>query len=144
MNIFEKEIFTLKEFCTLFISHEFIYNYKELLDISNCYIHFSSNEDDYKKYLKQTRLNKGFLYKVKNEIRDFNINFREILQFFDIHFNKLVIQIKIEKNNYDIHISWKDIENNIHGFNKEYFMNFYKNMLDSFDVIESSYSPIKL
>jgi hypothetical protein len=131
MNIFEKDIFTLKELCKLFINNEFNYNYKDLFIISNCYINFSSNNDEYKKYLKETRLTKGFLYQIQNEIRDYKINFREILQFFDINFNKLVIKINIEKNDYDINMSWKIIENNINGFNKEEFKNFYvKCLLD--------------
>jgi hypothetical protein len=101
ISIFDKDYFTLKELCSTFILNkdkEDLYGKnlidKSILDIINCYLYFSSGNSNYKKYLQETRLNKGIFLN--------NISFREMLQIFDLEFTKLVIRIKTEPKNYDI------------------------------------------
>ena len=139
LTIFDKDIFTLKEFCyfiTNNIKNEYIinkydninnnYQYNNIMNnitnnkddiinkailenISNCYILFSSCNNDYRKFLNDTRIYKGFLLKKNNK----NIYLREFLQIFDIEFTKLVIRIKTYPKDYDINISWEEIEEKI-------------------------------
>ncbi len=121
MNIFDKETFTLKELCYFIqnnkIKNDYIIlnsiNVYSIYNIAKCYILFSSNNMDlknYKRLLLETRHDKGFLIKSKNNKK---INFREILQEFDMEFTKLIIRIKTEPNNYNININWNDFENKI-------------------------------
>jgi len=143
-SIFEKNKFTLKELCNFIINskindeyinkelfsgvqtkentidYDNIINKQILNEIAYCYILFSSNNSNYRKFLINSRNNKGFLFKTNNKI----INLREILQIFDLEFTKLIIRIKTECNNYDIHITWDDFENKI-GIDKNHFKNLF-------------------
>jgi len=102
------------------ISYDYNINKTILNEISYCYILFSSNNSNYRKFLITSRNNKGFLFKINNKI----INVREILQIFDLEFTKLIIRIKTECNNYDIHITWDDFENKI-GISKNQFKKLF-------------------
>jgi hypothetical protein len=133
-TIFNKDIFTLKELCYFIknnkIKNEYVGNIwsddlniinKTTLDnILNCYLLFSSNNEEYRFYLNNTRNNKGFLLYTNNKI----INLREILQILDLEFTKLVIRIKTEPKNYDISISWEEFEKNVH-ISKNDLMNLF-------------------
>jgi hypothetical protein len=128
-SIFEKESFTLKELCSTFILNkdkEDLYGKnlidKSILDIINCYLYFSSGNSNYKKYLQETRLNKGIFLN--------NISFREMLQIFDLEFTKLVIRIKTEPKNYDITITWDEFNNKMKNVNKDELYEFYKKFVD--------------
>lgn len=103
MSIFDKDTFTLKELCYMFTK---IQNSDEINNIIQCYLYFSSNNENYRKFLKKTRMDKGHIF-INN---DKYINFREILQTFDIEFCKLVITIHTQSKNYDVCISWKDFD----------------------------------
>jgi hypothetical protein len=118
-SIFEKESFTLKELCNTFILNNID---KSILDIINCYLYFSSGNSNYKKYLQETRLNKGIFLN--------NVSFREMLQMFDLEFTKLVIRIKTEPKNYDITITWDEFNNKIKNLNKDELYEFYKKLVD--------------
>ena len=134
MSIFNNTSFTLKELCSLFILKDKykyydednikVKKYNELRDISNCYTKFTSNDNEYRKFLK-VRLNKGFMF----SIEDKNINFREILQMFDMNFNKLMIKIHIDSQDYNVRITWDDIEKQIKGFTKIKFKEFYDDLI---------------
>jgi hypothetical protein len=102
------------------IEYDYNINKTILNEISYCYILFSSNNSNYRKFLITSRNNKGFLFKINNKI----INVREILQIFDLEFTKLIIRIKTECNNYDIHITWDDFENKI-GISKNQFKKLF-------------------
>ena len=117
LTIFNKEIFSLKELCKLFLNSDFNY-------ISKCYLFFSSNNEKYINFLKYTRNNKGTLLYYNNK----EINLREILQTFDRDFLKLVIRIKIHQSDYEINISWDDFEKHT-SLSKDQFYNFYKDYL---------------
>jgi len=111
MSIFENEYFTLKELCYFIKNNEIkdiTYEEKEELNnIAICYILFTSNNENYKKYLKTVRETKGFIMKNNEK----NIYFREILQICDMNFTKLMIRIHIEnKEYYDIFVNWKELE----------------------------------
>ena len=123
-SIFNKELFTLKELCILLFNTEYVNNNKQLRDIILCYINFSSGNNDYFKYLLMTRLSKGIIY--INEEQNKILNFRELLQIFDMEFTKLVIRIKTECKNYDIYISWNDFEEKTKNISKSDFMEFIK------------------
>jgi hypothetical protein len=118
-SIFEKESFTLKELCSTFILNNID---KPILDIINCYLDFSSGNLNYKKYLQETRFNKGIFLN--------NISFREMLQMFDLEFTKLVIRIKTEPKNYDIKITWDEFNNKMKNVNKDQLYEFYKKLVD--------------
>lgn len=118
-SIFEKESFTLKELCNTFILNNID---KPILDIINCYLDFSSGNSNYKKYLQQTRSNKGIFLN--------NVSFREMLQMFDLEFTKIVIRIKTEPKNYDITITWDDFHSKIKNVNKDQLYEFYKRIVD--------------
>lgn len=118
-SIFEKESFTLKELCNTFILNNID---KPILDIINCYLDFSSGNSNYKKYLQQTRSNKGIFLN--------NVSFREMLQMFDLEFTKIVIRIKTEPKNYDITITWDDFHSKIKNVNKDQLYEFYKKLVD--------------
>ena len=62
-------------------------------------------------------------------IEDKNINFREILQMFDMNFNKLMIKIHIDSQDYNVRITWDDIEKQIKGFTKIKFKEFYDDLI---------------
>jgi len=124
-TIFNKEYFTLKELCETFkkindkcplIFSEVCNELENINIIADCYIKFSSGDKNYIKLLKKTRNYKCYLLTDKSNNK--NIYFREILQFLDIEFTKLVIRIKTEPKNYDIIISWKEFEDKI-GIKKE-------------------------
>lgn len=118
-SIFEKESFTLKELCNTFILNNID---KHIIDIINCYLYFSSGNSNYKKYLQETRLNKGIFLN--------NVSFREMLQMFDLEFTKLVIRIKTEPKDYDIRITWDEFNNKIKNLNKDQLYEFYKKLVD--------------
>jgi hypothetical protein len=118
-SIFEKESFTLKELCNTFILNNID---KPILDIINCYLDFSSGNSNYKKYLQDTRFNKGIFLN--------NISFREMLQMFDLEFTKLVIRIKTEPKDYDIIITWNEFHNKIKNVNKDQLYEFYKKLVN--------------
>ena len=118
-SIFEKESFTLKELCNTFILNNID---KPILDIINCYLSFSSGNSNYKKYLQETRSNKGIFLN--------NISFREMLQMFDLEFTKLVIRIKTEPKDYDIIITWDEFHNKIKNVNKDQLYEFYKKLVN--------------
>jgi len=106
-SIFEKESFTLKELCGIFKNN----------DISECYINFSSGNNNYRHFLNKARNTKeNILY--SDEYKKY-ISFREILQSFDPEFNKLIIRIKTDPRNYDIILSWTELEEKIKGLKKD-------------------------
>jgi hypothetical protein len=112
MSIFEKDSFSLKEFCKTFIKFS-----DQVSIISKCYILFASGNNNYRKLLNDTRRYKGLL--CLDEISSKEINFREILQIFDMEFTKLVIRINTEAKDYDIYITWKDLEDKFHNLTKD-------------------------
>lgn len=148
-SIFDKEYFTLKELCNLFmeinnnlnfpsnkirscsrkiiidedeIIHDsnntsFRQSFIETAEVSNiyeCYMNFSSGNEKYRDFLINTRSARGLII-----INNKKIYVREILQTFDINFNKLVIRIKTESSNYDITISWKEFEEKVKNLTKK-------------------------
>jgi hypothetical protein len=115
-SIFEKDSFTLKELCNIFLSK----NIENIIDICTCYINFSSNNKKFREYLQITRSNRGFL-QISN---DKSIYFREILQILDHEFNKLVIRISTTSKKYDILITWNDFENKIKNITKNDIKSF--------------------
>lgn len=119
-SIFEKESFTLKELCNTFILNNID---KSILNIINCYLAFSSGNSNYKKYLYNARLTKGFF--LKN-----NVSFREMLQMFDLEFTKLMIRIKTEPKNYDITITWDELHSKFKNVHKDELYEFYKKLVD--------------
>jgi hypothetical protein len=134
MSIFNNTSFTLKELCSLFLLKD-KYNYyddenikvnkyNELKNIANCYTKFASNDNEYRKFLR-VRINKGLMF----SFEDHNINFREILQTFDMNFNKLIIRIHINSQDYNVRITWDDIEKEIKGFSKVKFKEFYDDLI---------------
>jgi hypothetical protein len=144
MSIFNTTSFTLKELCSLFLLENKYNNlcennikvnkYNKLRDIACCYTKFTSRDDEYHKFLKvnneyrnflKVRLDKGFMY----SIEDNNINFREILQKFDMNFNKLMIKINIDSEDYNITVTWDDIEREVKGFTKIKFKEFYDDLI---------------
>lgn len=133
MSIFNSTSFTLKELCSLFnfdIKYDYyednvkVNKFNELKDIANCYIKFTSNDNGYRNFLR-ARLHKGFMFSVDNR----NINFREILQIFDMNFNKLMIKIHVNIQDYNVIITWEDLENKIKGFSKIKFKEFYDDLI---------------
>ena len=137
MSIFNNTSFTLKELCSLFLltdKNNYYYEenikvnkYNELRNIANCYTKFASNNNEYRIFLK-VRINKGFMFSFENN----NINFREILQTFDMNFNKLMIRINIDSEDYNVRITWDDIENKVKGFTKIMFKEFYDDLISVF------------
>jgi hypothetical protein len=115
-SIFEKDSFTLKELCNIFLSK----NIDNINDICTCYINFSSENKKFREYLQITRNNRGLL-KISD---DKSIYFRELLQTFDHEFNKLVIRISTNPKNYDISIKWSDFENKIKNITKNDIKSF--------------------
>jgi hypothetical protein len=135
ISIFDKEYFTLKELCNLFIrvfcnlqqhsvspaaSHlkqalleSAELDFDEVSNIYECYMNFSSGNKKYRDFLVNTRSTRGLII-----INNKNIYFREILQEFDTNFNKLVIRINTESSNYDITISWKEFEEKVKNLTK--------------------------
>jgi hypothetical protein len=138
VSIFDKESFSLKELCNLFlvlsntkqipsdIIRSFSKDYyrkiiitqneidnNEIFYIYECYINFSSGNEKYRDFLRNTRLLKGLII-----INNKKIYFREILQEFDNNFNKLVIRIDCKSSNYDINITWKQFEEKIKNLTK--------------------------
>lgn len=112
MDIFKEEEFTLKELCYYFINNINKINlfqrskiHNELLDVCKCYILFTSNDSKYRKYLYRARASYCCVYSDNLE----KIYIREILQYFDFDFNKLIVRISVEKNNNDIKVSWKQV-----------------------------------
>ena len=148
MNIFEKESFTLKEFCnTFYIKNENNLFYSEIINnIIHCYILFSSDNQNYRKYLKKARENVGRIY--LSEDYDKYINFREILQLFDMEFTKLIIRIKTDSKKYDINVSWNDFEKTVKNIKKSDLYFFYKSMINEINTHPSihshPYAPIDL
>ena len=112
LSIFEKDSFTLKEFCKTFIKFS-----DQTAVIAQCYILFSSGNNSYRKLLEKTRGYKGLL--CLDEVSSKEINFREILQIFDMEFTKIVIRINTEAKDYDITITWNDLEEKCHGLTKD-------------------------
>ena len=140
MSIFNNTSFTLKELCSLFML-DIKYNYcneenanfikyNELKNIAICYTKFTSNDNEYRKFIG-VRLNKGLMFSINNR----NINFREILQIFDSNFNKLMIRISIHSQDNNIRITWDDIEKQSKGFTKIKFKEFYDDLIKSFIII---------
>jgi hypothetical protein len=115
-SIFEKDSFTLKELCNIFLSK----NIDNINDICSCYMNFSSNNKKFRDYLQNTRNNRGFI-QLSNDI---SIYFRELLQTFDHEFNKLVIRISTNPKNYDISVKWTDIESNFKNITKDDIKSF--------------------
>ena len=112
MDIFDKDEFTLKELCYYFINKinkiSFFKRLKihnDVLNVCTCYILFSSNNKKYRKYLNNARINQCYIY-IKNNDK---LSIIKILQYFDFDFNKLIVRINVEKNDYDIKISWKKL-----------------------------------
>jgi hypothetical protein len=128
-TIFDKQSFTLKEFCKTFIINNNKNNFGEkilddsLSSIIYCYLYFSSGNLNYKKYLQELRFNKGFFL-------DNNISFREILMIFDLEFTKLVIRIKTEHKDYDISVTWDEFHNKIKNVTKNDLYKFYKKLVE--------------
>jgi hypothetical protein len=115
-SIFEKDSFTLKELCNIFL----LKNNDNVNNICNCYINFSSDNKKFREYLQNTRQNRCFI-ELSN---DKHIYFRELLQIFDHEFNKLVIRISTNPKNYDISIKWNDFENKIKNITKNDIKSF--------------------
>jgi len=139
ISIFDKDFFTLKELCNLFVEinnnlnfpsnkvrsfskdyyrkiiiDQDILDFDEVSNIYECYMNFSSGNEKYRDFLKNTRSIKGLII-----INNKEIYFREILQEFDTNFNKLVIRINTESSNYDINISWKEFEEKVKNLTKK-------------------------
>ena len=112
LSIFEKDSFTLKEFCKTFIKFS-----DQTAIIAQCYILFSSGNNSYRKLLEKTRGYKGLLFLDEESSKE--INFREILQIFDMEFTKIVIRINTEAKDYDITITWKDLEEKYRSLTKD-------------------------
>ena len=108
MSIFEKESFTLKEFCLTFSNIS-----EEIKSVSDCYIKFSSNDNNYTKYLKTLRLRDDFLI-----INNQKIKFKEIISIFDYEFLKIVIRINTKPKNYEINLTWKEFEDKTKNIKK--------------------------
>jgi hypothetical protein len=130
LTIFDKDSFTLKELCNFLLNlkkNNYSYEIDEINNIILCYINFSSGNNNYIKYLNNTRNNKGYLYidKLNNKI----LIFRELLQMFDFEFNKLVIRIKTNTTNYDIKINWNDFEDKTKNISKLEFKEFIENYI---------------
>ena len=152
ISIFDKDYFTLKELCNLFLllsnkinyisdfpsdiikSFSIDYYKKIILDrnvidndeiyfIYQCYMNFSRGNEKYRNFLRNTRHYKGAVL-----INNKEIYFREILQLFDNHFNKLVIRINCELLNYDISISWEQFENKVKKITKKELEEIIKNI----------------
>ena len=129
-SIFEKESFTLKELCNIFILYkdkkdeygENIIN-QSINDIINCYLAFSSCSSNYKKYLHNVRGTKGLF--LKN-----NVSFREMLMIFDLEFTKLIIRIKTDLKDYDITITWDEFNHKMKNTNKDELYEFYKKLVN--------------
>jgi hypothetical protein len=115
-SIFEKDSFTLKELCYIFLFK----NIDNINDICNCYINFSSDNKKFRDYLQYTRGDRGFIQLSNDKF----IYFREILQIFDYEFNKLVIRISTNPKKYDILITWNDFENKIKNITKNDIKSF--------------------
>lgn len=115
MSIFEKESFTLKEFCLTFSNIS-----EEIKSVSDCYIKFSSNDNNYTKYLKTLRLRDDFLI-----INNQKIKFKEILSIFDYEFLKIVIRINTKPKNYEINLTWKEFEDKTKNIKKKDLEIFY-------------------
>ena len=123
-DIFEKDEFTLKEFCNYFINNINKINYSEklkihedILDICKCYIYFSSNNKKYRKYLQRARICPCYIY-INSKKR---LSIREILQIYDFDFCKLVIRINVDTHNRDIRITWEDLYSRFKNLSKEEF-----------------------
>jgi hypothetical protein len=141
--IFDKEYFTLKELCNLFLEISIKINYNleypsqiirsfsqdyyrkiiidqnkldsdEIYNIYKCYMNFSSKNEKYRDFLKNTRIYRGLII-----INNKKIYMREILQILDINFNKLVIRINTELSDYDITISWDQFEDKVKNLTKK-------------------------
>lgn len=109
--IFEKQSFSLRDFCLIFNKYDY------LKDIINCYLNFSSNNNNYRNYLLKARNEKGLIHHSSSLNKD--IYLREILQIFDNEFNKLIIRISTSPNDYNIIITWDDFEKKILGITKD-------------------------
>lgn len=112
MEIFEKDEFTLKELCYYFINNinkisffERLKIHNEIHDVCTCYVLFTSKNQKYRKYLMKARNSSCLILVNKLD----KISVREILQHFDFEFNKLIVRISVEKNDYDIKTSWEKI-----------------------------------
>ena len=110
VNIFDRDSFTLKELCNEFLK----INLPDITPICMCYIKFSSNNNNYRNCLVETRYNRGYI-----QYDDKSIYFREILQMFDNEFNKLIIRINVSSSNYDVKVRWEDFENKINNLTKD-------------------------
>ena len=115
-SIFEKDSFSLKELCYIFL----LKNIDNINGICNCYLNFSSDNKKFRDFLQNTRSDRGFI-QLSN---DKSIYFRELLQTFDHEFNKLVIRISTYPRNYDISIRWADIESKIKNITKNDIKSF--------------------
>ena len=122
MSIFEKDSFSLKELCNVLLN---INEIQEIHDILLCYIYFSSGNNNYRKYLINTRNNKGIIY--IDKINNKKIILRELLQNFDFEFTKLVIRIKTQCKKSDIIITWNDFEEKTKNISKQEFKEFIEN-----------------
>ena len=122
MSIFDKDSFTLKEFCIFLLNIKNFSYFTEIYGIMMCYINFSSGNNNYRKFLINTRNNKGIIY--IDKLNNKKIILRELLQLFDFEFTKLVIRIKTDCKNYDINISWIDFEDKLENISKLEFKNF--------------------
>ena len=122
MSIFEKDSFNLKELCNVLLN---INEIQEIHDILLCYIYFSSGNNNYRKYLINTRNNKGIIY--IDKINNKKIILRELLQIFDFEFTKLVIRIKTQCKDSDIIITWNDFEEKTKNISKQEFKEFIEN-----------------
>ena len=139
ISIFDKDFFTLKELCKLFIeiNNNLIFpsnkicsyskdyykkiiidhdklDFDEISNIYECYMNFSTGNKKYRDFLKNTREYRGLII-----INSKKIYIREILQMFDVNFNKLVIRINTEPYNYDISITWKEFEDKVKNVTKK-------------------------
>jgi len=115
-NIFKKQSFTLKELCHYFLDTPIYlkYNKESIEKLCNCYLYFSSNNNKYKQFLKNIKGNMCVL-----QINNVQLNLRNILQELDFEFNKLIIGIRTEANDYDITLSWDEFNEKIKNCNKE-------------------------
>ena len=118
ISIFEKDSFSLKEFCKTFQNLSC-----EISDISNCYCYFSSNNHKYRQYLNNTRNYKGYI-----SINDNKISFKELLQKLDFEFSKLVLRIKTESKDYEINILWNDFHKIFIDITKNDLLKIYESI----------------
>ena len=115
-DIFKKQTFTLKELCHYFLDTPLLLNYNEesIHELCNCYLYFSSNNVNYKQFLKNIKRSRCMI-----KINNVQLSLRSIFQELDLEFSKLIIGIRTEENDYDITLSWEEFKEKIKNCNKE-------------------------